>query len=200
MSSQFARLRGALDRVGTTTPGTVVGVFAEDLTAIMNHYVEVVREAAELKAARAQPAQAVPVLTDAEIHAADPIPQNRFDQERVEFARAVEAAVRAKMGAVPMTDPQLQTSEERRATGERIMALATSELSDLVRRARAIVVGHQRGSISLVQRHLQISYNTAAKLLEALEQEGVVSPQRQNGQREVLVLPNISGIVGKEGA
>lgn len=58
MSSQFARLRGALDRVGTTTPGTIVGVFAEDLTAIMNHYVEVVREAAELKAARAQPAQA----------------------------------------------------------------------------------------------------------------------------------------------
>ena len=46
----------------------------------------------------AQPAQAVPVLTDAEIHAADPIPQNRFDQERVEFARRVEQAVRAKMG------------------------------------------------------------------------------------------------------
>lgn len=57
---------------------------------------------------RAQTAQAVPVLTDAEIHAADPIPQNRFDQERVEFARAVEAAVRAKMGvAVPMTLEQI---------------------------------------------------------------------------------------------
>ena len=57
------------------------------------------------------PAQAVPVLTDAEIHAADPIPQNRFDQERVEFARAVEAAVRAKMGvAVPkLTDEEIDT-------------------------------------------------------------------------------------------
>ena len=64
MSSQFARLRGALDRVGTTTPGTIVGVFAEDLTAIMNHYVEVVKEAAELKAARAQPAQAEAVPPD----------------------------------------------------------------------------------------------------------------------------------------
>ena len=101
--------------------------------------------------------------------------------------------------AVPvLTDPQLQTSEERRATGDRILTLATNELSDLVKRARVIVVGHQRGSISLVQRHLRISYNTAAKLLEALEQQGVVSPQRQNGQREVLVLPDISGIVGKE--
>ena len=119
------------------------------------------------------------------------------------FARAIEAAVRAKLGAgVPMTDPQLQTSEERRATGERIASMIRVEEvgADLIRRARDIVVGHQKGSISLVQRQLRISYNTAAKLLEALEQEGVVSPQRQNGQREVLVLPDISGIVGKEGA
>lgn len=50
MSSQFARLRGALDRVGTTTPGTIVGVFAEDLSAILDSYVTTVREAAELKA------------------------------------------------------------------------------------------------------------------------------------------------------
>ena len=100
MSSQFARLRGALDRVGTTTPGTIVGVFAEDLTAIMNHYADVVREAAELKA-RAQPAQAVPLLTDDEIDAVwDAIPQTQFWWRR--YARAVEAAVRAKLGvAVP---------------------------------------------------------------------------------------------------
>lgn len=79
MSSQFARLRGALDRVGTTTPGTIVGVFAEDLTAIMNHYVEVVREAAELKAARAQPAQA------GHFHQALTDPENQPNQYGVEF-------------------------------------------------------------------------------------------------------------------
>ena len=67
---------------------------------------------------RAQPAQAVPVLTDAEIHAADPIPQNRFDQERVEFARRVEQAVRAKMGAaVPMTHMQIVTLWGHRSDG-----------------------------------------------------------------------------------
>lgn len=160
------------------------------------------------QAARAQPAQAVPLLTDAEVGElldAARVPElpNGYEDLDMQIARAIEAAVRAKLGvAVPMTDPHLQTSEERRATGERIASMIRVEEvgADLIRRARDIVVGHQRGSISLVQRRLQISYNTAAKLLEALEQEGVVSPQRQNGQREVLVLPDISGIVGKEGA
>ena len=105
MSSQFARLRGALDRVGTTTPGTIVGVFAEDLTAIMNHYADVVREAAELKA-RAQPAQAVPLLTDQEIDSVwDAIPQTQFWWRR--YARAVEHAVRAKQ-APPIPAEQIQ--------------------------------------------------------------------------------------------
>lgn len=113
MSASFARLRGALDRVGTTTtPGTIVGVFAEDLTAIMDHYVEVVREAAELKAAHAQPAQAVPLLTDAEIEPlavahedfgfgrvdSHGLTTHGFDPDGLRsFVNAIEHAVRAKL-------------------------------------------------------------------------------------------------------
>lgn len=160
-------------------------------------------EAVEAWSRRAQPAQAVPLLTDAEIDAlyaksdlqADP--GSDYGCGFYSGARWAEQAVRAKMGvAVPMT------SEDRPATGERIASqLRVEEVgAALIRRARDIVVGHQKGSISLVQRHLRIGYNTAAKLLVALEHEGVVSPQRNNGQREVLVLPDISGIVGKEGA
>lgn len=110
MSSQFARLRGALDRVGTTTPGTIVGMFAEDLTAIMNHYVEVVREAAELKAARAQPAQAGQVLTLDEVresvHEAGLDWHNGWtvgedaENRYLNLCRAIEAAVLAKVGIV----------------------------------------------------------------------------------------------------
>jgi len=91
MSAAFARLRGALDRVGTTTPGTIVGVFAEDLTAIMNHYVEVVREAAELKAARAQPAQAGQVLTEDQVAAMRS--EHGWAKETI---RTIEEAVLAK--------------------------------------------------------------------------------------------------------
>ncbi len=46
---------------------------------------------------------------------------------------------------------------------------------------------HRRASISLVQRHLRIGYNRAARLLEQMEQSGLVSAMQSNGNREILV-------------
>lgn len=43
------------------------------------------------------------------------------------------------------------------------------------------------GFISLVQRHLRIGYNRAARLLEQMERSGLVSPMQSNGNREILV-------------
>ena len=51
----------------------------------------------------------------------------------------------------------------------------------------AIVLKNRRASISLVQRHLRIGYNRAARLLEQMEKSGVVSAMSGAGQREVLV-------------
>jgi S-DNA-T family DNA segregation ATPase FtsK/SpoIIIE len=53
--------------------------------------------------------------------------------------------------------------------------------------AVAIVLQHKRASISLVQRHLRIGYNRAARLLEQMEQAGLVSPMGHNGNRDILV-------------
>jgi DNA segregation ATPase FtsK/SpoIIIE, S-DNA-T family len=53
--------------------------------------------------------------------------------------------------------------------------------------AVAIVLQHKRASISLVQRHLRIGYNRAARLIEDMERAGMVSPMQSNGNREVLV-------------
>jgi DNA segregation ATPase FtsK/SpoIIIE-like protein len=55
----------------------------------------------------------------------------------------------------------------------------------LLANARRIVVMQQRASISLVQRQLQIGYNRAARLLEALQSLGVVSAMDETGQRKV---------------
>lgn len=49
-----------------------------------------------------------------------------------------------------------------------------------------IVAVQQRASISLIQRHLRIGYNRAARLIETMEQHGVVSPMESNGNRKVL--------------
>lgn len=64
---------------------------------------------------------------------------------------------------------------------------AGGEADGLYDEAVAIVLKHRRASISLVQRHLRIGYNRAARLLEAMEQAGVVSPMQSNGNRDILV-------------
>lgn len=56
----------------------------------------------------------------------------------------------------------------------------------LFEKAMALVVESKRASISHIQRHLEIGYNRAARLLEALEAASVVSPMNSSGHREVL--------------
>jgi S-DNA-T family DNA segregation ATPase FtsK/SpoIIIE len=53
--------------------------------------------------------------------------------------------------------------------------------------AVAVVLQNRKASISLVQRHLRIGYNRAARLLEQMEQSGLVSSMSTNGNRDLLV-------------
>jgi DNA segregation ATPase FtsK/SpoIIIE, S-DNA-T family len=62
-----------------------------------------------------------------------------------------------------------------------------SESDPLYDQAVEVVVKHRRASISLVQRHLRIGYNRAARLLEQMEQSGLVSTMSSNGNRDILV-------------
>ncbi|MES2128988.1 MAG: DNA translocase FtsK 4TM domain-containing protein [Pseudomonadota bacterium] len=64
---------------------------------------------------------------------------------------------------------------------------AGGESDALYDQAVAVVLKNRRASISLVQRHLRIGYNRAARLLEQMEQSGVVSTMQSNGNRDILV-------------
>ncbi len=64
---------------------------------------------------------------------------------------------------------------------------AGGEKDPLYDQAVEIVLRTRRPSISLVQRHLRIGYNRAARLIEDMERAGLVSPMQSNGNREVLV-------------
>ncbi len=79
--------------------------------------------------------------------------------------------------------------DEPEAEGEGMMALeggGDGEADPLYDQAVAIVLKTRRASISLVQRHLRIGYNRAARLIEQMERAGMVSAMQSNGNREVL--------------
>ena len=64
---------------------------------------------------------------------------------------------------------------------------AGGEADPMYDQAVQVVLKHRRASISLVQRHLRIGYNRAARLLEQMENSGVVSAMQSNGNRDILV-------------
>jgi S-DNA-T family DNA segregation ATPase FtsK/SpoIIIE len=57
--------------------------------------------------------------------------------------------------------------------------------------AVALVARERKASTSFVQRHLQIGYNRAARIIERMEKEGVVSKANHVGKREVLAPPMV---------
>ena len=63
------------------------------------------------------------------------------------------------------------------------------ELDPLYDEAVEFVTQSRRASISAVQRRLRVGYNRAARLIETMENSGIVSPMAANGNREVLVAP-----------
>ncbi|TXT35111.1 MAG: DNA segregation ATPase FtsK/SpoIIIE S-DNA-T family, partial [Comamonadaceae bacterium] len=63
----------------------------------------------------------------------------------------------------------------------------SGEKDPLYDQAVEIVLKNRKASISLVQRHLKIGYNRAARLVEDMENAGLVSSMSTSGQREILV-------------
>lgn len=68
---------------------------------------------------------------------------------------------------------------DRGGTGEKI-----DELYD---EAVALVAREGKASTSFVQRYLQIGYNRAARIIEEMERQGVISKANATGKREVLI-------------
>jgi len=100
-----------------------------------------------------------------------------------EVHRVVESL--KKQGETKYIDGILDEPDAAEATsGEGAVSGETDPLYD---QAVQIVLQNKRASISLVQRHLRIGYNRAARLIEDMEKAGMVSAMASNGNRELLV-------------
>jgi len=99
-----------------------------------------------------------------------------------EVHRVVEAL--KKQGEAQYIDGILDEPEaELNAGGE---GGVSGESDPLYDQAVQIVLQNKRASISLVQRHLRIGYNRAARLIEDMEKAGLVTPMASNGNREII--------------
>jgi S-DNA-T family DNA segregation ATPase FtsK/SpoIIIE len=79
-----------------------------------------------------------------------------------------------------------------RETYDHLLDAAKAELEqegatdDMLERAKELAYEHNRISTSLLQRRLRIGYPRAARLMDMLEEQGVVGPPEGGGSREVL--------------
>jgi DNA segregation ATPase FtsK/SpoIIIE, S-DNA-T family len=78
------------------------------------------------------------------------------------------------------------TREEEEPEGSEGSGGEEGSGDDLYDKGVQLVSRERKASTSFVQRHLQIGYNRAARLIERMEKEGVVSPANHVGKREVL--------------
>ena len=63
---------------------------------------------------------------------------------------------------------------------------SSNDIDPLFEEAKQIVLSEKKTSISYLQRRLQIGYNRAARIVEQLENMGIVSPPNAKGHREIL--------------
>ena len=57
----------------------------------------------------------------------------------------------------------------------------------LISKSIEIIKSTNKASTSFLQRNFQIGYNKAARIMEALEQRGIVSQPNHNGKRDILI-------------
>ena len=64
--------------------------------------------------------------------------------------------------------------------------LINNDIDELYNKAVDIIISQQKVSTSFIQRYLQIGYNRAARIIEKMEENGIISEANNAGKRQVL--------------
>jgi hypothetical protein len=116
-----------------------------------------------------------------------------------QLAPKAAAAPKGSSWPFPNASPGSPAAEYNASLEAGAGAVGNEEEADpLYDQAVAVVLKNHRASISLVQRHLRIGYNRAARLIDQMEQKGLVSPMQSNGDRLIMAPLDLSGDVDDE--
>ena len=85
----------------------------------------------------------------------------------------------------------LQELDEIIKHGDENFDILNDEDEELISKAIDLIKNSNKASTSYLQRNFQIGYNKAARIMEALEQRGVVSTPNHTGKREILIVINL---------
>ena len=78
--------------------------------------------------------------------------------------------------------PEVESEESEGGIAE----IDMNRLDPMLREAAELVVAHQQGSTSLIQRKFSIGYNRAGRIMDQLEHLGIVGPAQGSKARDVL--------------
>jgi len=98
-----------------------------------------------------------------------------------EVERLTEHIARQQGYSRPFTLPSMMEKKKAGARG------ASDDRDEFFEEAARLIVRHQQGSVSLLQRRLKVGYSRAARLVDELEAAGIVGPFDGSKAREVLV-------------
>jgi len=76
--------------------------------------------------------------------------------------------------------------QENNVSNSSNLNLINNDIDELYNKAVDIIVSQQKVSTSFVQRYLQIGYNRAARIIEKMEENGIISEANNAGKRQVL--------------
>ena len=84
-------------------------------------------------------------------------------------------------------DPKNEISiDEKKEEGSLAFSFDDGEVDTLYSKAVDLIISQQKVSTSYIQRYLQIGYNRAARIVEKMEEEGIISEANNAGKRQVL--------------
>ena len=107
------------------------------------------------------------------------------DTPEVEKINEFVASQQGYLSAFELPEPEVEGDENGPA------AIDAGSLDPMFEEAARLIVVHQQGSASLIQRKFSIGFNRAGRLMDQLERAGIVGPTRGSKPREVLIADEI---------
>lgn len=104
-----------------------------------------------------------------------------------EVERVIEYIGNQRGYVEPYLLPEYNTDEEISGSS----SLTYADLDDMFEQAAHLIVSQQHGSTSMIQRRLKLGYNRAGRIMDELEQMGIVGPAAGSKPREVLIYDEI---------